>query len=97
VPDNVFFHILRQQIRIRRSNMKKLIESGGPLPTYVKRAHVENFKCLIARINKIAEATRMKAARQTVQTVSYCGRSEGEVRSRLVSPFYFAMNLSMNM
>jgi hypothetical protein len=97
VPEPVFFQILRQQMRTRRSNMKKLIESGGPLPTYVKRAHVENFKRLIQRTDKIAEASRMKAARQTVQTVSYSGRSEGEVRSRLVSPFFSAINLSMSM
>jgi len=63
VPENVFFQILRQQMRTRRSNMKKLIESGGPLLTYVKRAHVENFKRLIARTDKMAKATRMKAAR----------------------------------
>jgi hypothetical protein len=69
VPDNVFFHILRQQIRIRRSNMKKLIESGGPLPIYVKKTQIENFKRLIARTDKMMEVTRMKAARQTVQTV----------------------------
>ena len=94
--EETFFQILRQQMRIRRSNMKKLIESGGPLPTYIKRAHVENFKRLIVRTYKIAEATCMKAARQTVQTVSYSGRSEGEVRSRLVSPIHFAMNLLMN-
>lgn len=87
VPEAIFFQILRQQMRTRRSNMKKLIESCGPLPPYVKKAHVDNFKRLIARTDKIAEATRMKAARQTVQTLSYSGRSEGEVRSRLVSDF----------
>ena len=76
--------------------MKKLIKIGGPLPTYIKRAHVVNFKRLIARTYKIAEAICIKAARQTVQTVSYSGRSEGEVRSRLVSPIHFTMNLSMN-
>jgi hypothetical protein len=69
VPENVLFQILRQQMRTRCSNMKNLIESGGPLPTYVKKAQVENFKRLIARSDKMAEATRMKAARQTVQTV----------------------------
>ena len=85
VPEEVFFQILRQQMRTRRSNMKKIIESGGTLPPYMKKAHVDNFKRLIAREDKIAEACRMKAARQTVQTLSYSGRSEGEVRSRLVS------------
>ena len=74
-------------MRIRKSNMKKLIESGGLLLPYMKKAHVDNFKRLIARTDKIAEATRMKAARQIVQTLSYSGRSEGEVRSRLVHNF----------
>ena len=87
VPEAVFTQILRQQMRTRRSNMKKIIESGGQLPPCVKKAHVDNFKRLIARTDKIAEATRMKAARQTVQSLSYSGRSEGEVRSRLVSNF----------
>ena len=70
--------------------MKKLIKSGGPWNRYGEGyggPHVDNFKRLIARTDKITEATRMKAARQTVQTLSYSGRSEGEVRSRLVSNF----------
>ena len=67
--------------------MKKLIKSGGPLPPYVKKAHMDNFKQLIARTDKIMEATRMKAARQTVQTLSYSGRSEGKMRSRLIHNF----------
>ena len=87
MPKTVFFQILHQHMRTRTSNMKKLIKSGGPLPPYVKKAHVDNFKRLIARTDKIAEATRMKAARQTVQTLSYSGRSEGEVRSRLIHNF----------
>ena len=74
----------------RRSNIKKLIKSGGPWNRYGEGyggPHVDNFKRLIARTDKIAEATRMKAVRQTLQTLSYSGRSEGEVRSRLVSNF----------
>ena len=53
VPEEVFFQILRQQIWTRRSNMKKLIESGGTLPPYVKKAHVDNFKRLMAQEDKI--------------------------------------------
>ena len=67
--------------------MKKLIESNGPIPTYVKKHHLENFKNLIKRTDKIAESEWMKAARQIVQNVSHSGRSEGEVKSRLVSVF----------
>ena len=89
VPETVFFQILRQQMRTRKSNMKKLIESGGPLSPCVKNAYVNNFKRLIARTDKIAEATRMKAAWQTVQTLSYSGRSERKVRSKLVSNFVY--------
>jgi hypothetical protein len=88
VPEEVFFQILRQQMRTRRANMKKLIDKGVPLPGYVKKQHLENFKKLIARTDKIAEASRMKAYRQTVQNLSHSGRSEGEVRSRLVSDVY---------
>ena len=88
VPEEVFFQILRQQMRTRRANMKKLIDKGVPLPGYVKKQHLENFKKLIARTDKIAEASRMKAYRQNVQNLSYSGRSEGEVRSRLVSDVY---------
>ena len=85
VPEEVFFQILHQQMRTRRANMKKLVEKGQPLPRYVKKEHAENFKKLIARTEKIAEACRMKSVRQVVQNVSHSGRSEGEVRSRLVS------------
>ena len=67
VPEEVFFQILRQQMRTHMSNMKKIIESGGTLLPYVKKAHVDNFKRLIAREDKIAEACHMKTARQTVQ------------------------------
>ena len=85
VPEEIFFQILRQQLRTRRSNMKKLIKSGRPLPPYIKKQHVDNFKKLIARTDKIAEATRMKAVRQTDQNLSYSGWSKEEVRSRFVS------------
>ena len=85
VPEEVFFQILRQQMRTRRSNMKKTIESGGTLPMYVKKTHMDNFKRLITQDDKIDEATRMKAARYTVQTLSYSGQSKGEVRSCLLT------------
>ena len=70
--------------------MKKLIKSGGPRNPYgsgYDGPHVDNFKRLIVTTDKIAEGTCIKAARQTVQTLSYSGRFEGEVRSRLVSNF----------
>lgn len=88
VPEDVFFQELRQQLRTKRSNYKKLLDKGDTLPRYVKNEHVENFKKLIARTDKIAEAERMKNVRQVVQNVSHSGRSEGEVRSRLVSNLY---------
>ena len=90
VPEEIFFQILRQQMRTRRSNMKKLIKSGRPLPLYIKKQHVDNFKKLIARTEKIAEATQMKVVRQTDQNLSYSGRSKGEVRSRFVSNILFS-------
>ena len=67
--------------------MKKLIESGGMLSVHMKKVHMDNFKRSIACTDKIAEATRMKAARQTVQALPYSGKSEEEVRSRLVRDF----------
>jgi hypothetical protein len=85
VSEKVFFQILRQQMRTRRSNMKKLIENGGQLPPYVKKQHFDNFKKLIARTDKIAEASRLKAARHSVQNLSNSGRSEGQTILRLVS------------
>jgi hypothetical protein len=39
-------------------------------------------------MDKIAEASRMKACRQNVHNLSHSGRFEGEVRSRLVSDVY---------
>ncbi len=36
--------------------MKKLIESGRSIPTYVKKHYLENFKNLIKRTNKIAKS-----------------------------------------
>ena len=72
------------------SNMKKLIKSSGPWNPYGEGyggPHMDNFKRLIVTTDKIAEGTRIKATPQTVQTLSYSGRSEGEVRSRLVSNF----------
>lgn len=68
--------------------MKKFIENGGPLSPYVKKTHVDNFKRLIAQTEKIIEAMRIKGARQTVQTLSYSGRFEGEVRFQLVSHLF---------
>ena len=85
VPEEVFFQILRQQMRTRRANMKKLLEKGQPLLGYVKKEHAENFKKLIARTEKIAEACQIKNVKQVVQNVSHSGRSKGEVRPRLVS------------
>lgn len=85
VPEDVFLSILRGQMRTKRSNMKKILDRGDPLPGYCRKEHVENFKKLIAREDKKAEAERMKNVRCTVANVSHSGRSEGEVRSRLVS------------
>jgi len=42
--------------------MKKLIESSGNIPTIVKEHHVENFKDLIKRTDKIAYSKWMKVA-----------------------------------
>ena len=88
VPEDVFFSELRAQMRTRRSNMKRLIDDCKPLPGYVRQEHVENFKKLIAREDKKAEAERMKGVRKVVHSVSHAGRSEGEVRSRLVSDLH---------
>jgi len=66
VPEDVFFSELRQQMRTRRANMKKLLDRGEPLPAYVKREHLENFKRLISSAEKIAEANQMKSVRKIV-------------------------------
>ena len=50
-----------------------------------KKQHVGNFKKLIARTDKIVEASQMKATRQNMPNLFYFGRSKGEVRSRLVN------------
>ena len=87
VSETVFFQILCQQMRTRKSNMKKLIKSSGPWNPYGEGyggPHVDNFKRLIVTTDKIVEGTHIKAARQTL---SYSGRSEGEVCSRFVSNF----------
>jgi hypothetical protein len=65
--------------------MKRLIDEGKPLPGYVRKQHVENFRKLISREDKKAESERMKGVRLSLHNVSHAGRSEGEVRSRLVS------------
>lgn len=46
--------------------MRKLIASGGPLPSSVNKQHVDKFKILIVQTEKIAKAMRMKVARQTI-------------------------------
>lgn len=46
VPEEVFFQILHQQIWHRKSNMKILIESGGTLPLYVKKTHVDKLQAI---------------------------------------------------
>jgi len=74
VPEEILFQITPADAD-RMSNMEKLIEYGGLLPPYVKKARVDNLKRLIARMDKIVEAMRIKTARQIVQTLSYFGRS----------------------
>jgi hypothetical protein len=56
--------------------MKKLIENGGQFPPYVKKQYPDNFKKLIARTDKIAEASRLKAARHSIQNLLQSGRWE---------------------
>lgn len=41
-------------------NMKKLIENGGLLLTYVKIQHMDNFKKLIARMDNFVNTDRAK-------------------------------------
>lgn len=93
VPEDVFFQILKQQMRTKRSNMKKVLAIGVDIPTNVKKQHVENFKKLIQRIDKIVESEWMKAARQIVRNESYGGQSEGEVILRLVINVYTSFTL----
>lgn len=62
MPEEILFQIARADAD-RRSNMEKLIENGGLLPPYVKKARVDNLKRLIVRMDKIVEATCMKTAR----------------------------------
>jgi hypothetical protein len=66
----------------------KVIENGASIPTSMKKQHVENFKKVIRREDKIVESERMKVERHTIHTMSEVGESEEDVRSRLVNEFH---------
>jgi len=60
VLENVFFKILRHQMRTKRANVKKALQTSGKVPSRMKEHHLKKFKNVIERTDKIAYAKWMK-------------------------------------
>lgn len=81
----VFKSNLGQQLKSKRAQMKMRILKGMGKPETIRLDHWLNMIKNTRDPKKIEQAHVMREARKCVKKVSTFGRSEGEVRARLVS------------
>ena len=81
----VFKSNLGQQLKSKRAQMKMRIMKGLCKPESIRLDHWCNMLDHCRDPKKIEQANVMREARKCVKKVSTFGRSEGEVRARLVS------------
>lgn len=81
----VFKSNLAQQLKSKRAQMKMRILKGLSKPEAIRSDHWSNMVEHTRDPKKIEQANVMREARKCVKKVSNFGRSEGEVRARLVS------------
>ena len=88
----VFKSNLAQQLKSKRAQMKMRILAGKSKPEAIRLDHWRNMVEITRDPKKIEQANVMREARKCVKKVSTFGRSEGEVRARLVSTFPIAIS-----
>ena len=81
----IFKSNLGQQLKSKRAQMKMRISKGLTRPDAIRLDHWLHMVELTRDPHKISQANVMREARKCVKKVSTFGRSEGEVRARLVS------------
>ena len=81
----IFKSNLGQQLKSKRAQMKMRILKGLCRPESIRLDHWQHMVELTRDPRKIYQANVMREARKCVKKVSTFGRSEGEVRARLVS------------
>ncbi len=81
----IFKSNLGQQLKSKRAQMKMRISKGLSRPDAIRLDHWLHMVELTRDPRKISQANVMREARKCVKRVSTFGRSEGEVRARLVS------------
>ena len=87
----VFKSNLAQQLKSKRAQMKMRILKGLSKPEAIRLDHWCNMVEHTRDPKKIEQANVMREARKCVKKVSTFGRSEGEVRARLVSTLAIAI------
>jgi len=83
----IFKSNLGQQLKSKRALMKMRISKGLCRPESIRLDHWLNMVELTRDPRKIEQANVMREARKCVKKVSTFGRSEREVRARLVSSY----------
>ena len=75
VSEEVFHHILKSQLKMKRYQLKKLILQKRPKPGHVRSDHWRNLAELISGEAKQTEAKKLKMSRAMVKRMSSQGRS----------------------
>jgi hypothetical protein len=83
----IFKSNLGQQLKSKRAQMKMRISKGLCRPESIRLDHWLNMVELTRDPRKIEQANVMREARKCVKKISTFGRSEGEVRARLVNSY----------
>jgi hypothetical protein len=84
VTEEAFHASLKQQLKIKRYEMKKMMVAGKEKPKHIRNDHWVNLSKLISEDRKLRQSEKLKENRALVKKVSSAGRSEGEVRANLV-------------
>lgn len=84
VTEEAFHSSLKQQLKMKRYEMKKMMVAGKEKPKHIRKDHWESLSRLISEDRKLRQSEKLKENRAQVKKVSSAGRSEGVVRANLV-------------
>ena len=84
VIEEAFHSTLKQQLKIKRYEMKKMMVAGKEKPKHIRNDHWVNLSKLILEDRKLRQSEKLKENRALVKKVFSASRSEEEVRANLV-------------
>jgi hypothetical protein len=84
VTEEAFHLTLKQQLKNKRYNMKKMMVAKKEKPKHIQNDHWMNLSRLILEDRKQRQSEKLKENQELVKKVSSASRSKGEVRANLV-------------